>query len=122
MNQRYRERPALFEVDFEPAGFEWIDCDDRDRSILAWLRFGRNGQFLVCVCNFTPVVREAYRLGVPAKGKYRYVLNTDSSEFGGSGIDQDGPVEAEDVPAHGRDLSIVLTLPPLATLWLELSP
>jgi len=122
MNQRYRERPALFEVDFEPAGFEWIDCDDRDRSILAWLRFARNGRFLVCVCNFTPVVREAYRLGVPAKGKYRFVLNTDSSEFGGSGLQQGNVIEAEEVPAHGRDLSIVLTLPPLATLWLELSP
>jgi 1,4-alpha-glucan branching enzyme len=122
LNHCYRESPALFEQDFEPAGFEWIECDDAEHSIYAWLRRAKNGDFIICVCNFTPVVRRHYRLGVPRPGGYRVVLNTDDAEFGGSKTEVTGNtrmlLETQNAPAQGRPQSIPLTLPPLATLWL----
>ena len=118
MNRAYASLPPLYEVDFEPAGFEWIDWGDRDNSVLSWIRRDRKGRPVICVSNFTPVVREGYRLGCPEPGQYLEALNTDRTEFGGSGVGNPEPVEAEDQPMHDRPYSLCLTLPPLATVFL----
>ncbi|HET6564636.1 MAG TPA: alpha amylase C-terminal domain-containing protein, partial [Xanthomonadales bacterium] len=122
LNHYYRQSPALFELDFVPGGFDWIDCNDAEHSIYAWLRRAKDGRLVICVCNFTPVVRHDYCLGVPQPGQYRVVLNTDAAEFGGSGIEvtssKHNKLETQNAPAQGRPQSIQLTLPPLATLWL----
>ena len=117
LNQLYRGMPALHAQDCEPGGFEWIDANDSDQSVFSYLRRGRDERDVaVVVCNFTPVVRHDYRLGVPFGGAYIERLNTDSDLYGGSNVGNAGRVEAEDVAAHGRPCSIAITLPPLATL------
>ncbi|MBI4183530.1 MAG: 1,4-alpha-glucan branching protein GlgB [Proteobacteria bacterium] len=119
LNRLYRERRALHELDCESDGFRWIDCADVEQSVVSYLRLAREaGEFAVVVCNFTPVVRPGYRVGVPAPGRYAERLNTDATEYGGSGVGNLGGVEAEAVPWHGQPCSLVLTLPPLATLVL----
>jgi 1,4-alpha-glucan branching enzyme len=120
MNHRYRELPALYEQDFDPQGFEWIASDDADHSIYAWIRRARHGsKCVICVCNFTPVVRQSFYLGVPQAGRYRVVLDTDAKEFGGSGAGDSDWLQSEVRTAHGQAQSITLTLPPLSTLWLQ---
>ncbi|HSK99623.1 MAG TPA: 1,4-alpha-glucan branching protein GlgB [Rubrobacteraceae bacterium] len=120
LNDLYRSTPALHEVDFEPAGFEWLEGGDRQNSVVSFLRRGtRPEDFVIVVCNFTPVVRQSYRVGVPAEGRYEEVLNTDNHRYGGSGVANEGPIEAEPVPASGRQHSLPLTLPPLATVILK---
>jgi 1,4-alpha-glucan branching enzyme len=119
LNHCYRELPALYQQDFNANGFEWIECNDADHSIYAWLRRARNGRHVICVCNFTPVVRESFRLGVPEAGRYQVVLNTDSRKFGGTGLGETEYLESTAHAAHGRAQSLMLTLPPLATLWLQ---
>ncbi|MDR1710103.1 MAG: 1,4-alpha-glucan branching protein GlgB, partial [Candidatus Accumulibacter sp.] len=121
LNHLYRQSPALYEVDFEPVGFEWISANDPDNSVIAFLRRSRDGsRILVCVCNFTPVIRRGYRIGVPGPGTYRERLNTDSHYYGGSDVGNEfGAVDAQSRSAHGRPWSIELTLPPLAALYLE---
>jgi 1,4-alpha-glucan branching enzyme len=120
LNTLYKATPALYEVDFEPAGFEWIEGGDRTNSVVSFLRRARESEdFVVVVSNFTPVVRHGYRIGVPASGTYEEVLNTDDTRYAGSGVGNAGGVEAEDVPAHGRLHSLSLTLPPLATIVLK---
>ena len=118
---RYRERPALHELDCDPAGFEWVDAGDAAASVLSFLRkAGRAGEPpVLVVCNFTPVPREGYRIGVPTGGTWRELVNTDAEVYGGSGWGNLGGVVAEDVPAHGRPFSLPLTLPPLACLYLS---
>jgi 1,4-alpha-glucan branching enzyme len=119
LNRLYRDVPALHELDCDPAGFEWIDCNDIEHSVVSYLRKGRDpGSFVVVVCNFTPVPRPGYRIGVPCPGLYRERINTDAGDYGGSGIGNSGMVEAEPVSCHGRPASLCLTLPPLATLLL----
>jgi 1,4-alpha-glucan branching enzyme len=120
LNHLYREVPALHRLDTEPAGFEWIDCTDVDQSVLSFLRRGGGGEddIAVVVCNFTPVVREGYRVGVPCGGAYAERLNTDAAYYGGSNLGNCGRVESEPVPAHGRPHSLNIVLPPLATLVL----
>jgi 1,4-alpha-glucan branching enzyme len=119
LNRIYRAEPALWEADHEPAGFEWIDADDADENVLAYLRVAPSaGRRLACVCNFSPVRRE-YLLALPAAGTYRVVLNTDDEQFGGSGASPCASVEAGAQPHRGRDFSALVQLPPLATLWLE---
>ena len=113
-----RTAPALHELDAEPAGFEWIACDDRAASVLSFLRRGRGGPPIVVVCNFTPVVRRDYRVGVPAGGAWRERLNSDAASYGGGGLGNGGSVAAEEEPAHGRPFSLRLTLPPLGVLFL----
>ncbi|MEM8817805.1 MAG: 1,4-alpha-glucan branching protein GlgB [Pseudomonadota bacterium] len=115
LNAVYRETPALYERDFSEDGFEWLDWEDRDNSILAWLRRDHHGGFAICISNFTPVVRQDYRLGVPEDGRYRELLNSDDERYGGSGI-RNAPVQAETAAAHGRPYSIRLSVPPLATI------
>jgi 1,4-alpha-glucan branching enzyme len=117
LNGLYRTQPALHQVDFSPDGFQWIDCDDSDASVVSFLRRARDPEdFLVFVCNFTPVVREGYRIGVPRGGFYHERINTDGAIYGGSNVGNAGNVLAEPVPTHGQPQSLMLTLPPLATL------
>ena len=118
LNQLYREEPALHERDCDPAGFEWIDCDDAESSVVSLLRKGQStATLVVAVCNFTPVPRWGYRLGVPRGGFWREALNSDAVEYGGSGVGNLGGVETEPVAHHGRPCSLVLTLPPLSVMF-----
>jgi 1,4-alpha-glucan branching enzyme len=119
LNALLRETGALHELDFSPEGFEWIDCNDTEASVLAFLRRDRMGHLLLAVCNFTPVVRESYRLGVPQGGAWRECLNSDAPAYGGSGQGNLGIVRAAPVASHGRPFSLALRLPPLAALLLR---
>ncbi len=120
LNRLYRAEPALHQVEFEPAGFEWIDCRDSEQSVLSFVRHARDSRnAVVCVCNFTSVPRHHYRVGVPRPGFYAEVLNSDSAIYGGSNLGNMGGVSSEPVPWHGRPHSILLTLPPLAAVWLR---
>jgi 1,4-alpha-glucan branching enzyme len=120
LNSLYRSQPALFEVDFDPAGFEWIDCRDGQQSVVSFLRRAKNpDDFVVFGSNFTPVPRFGYRVGVPVGGYYRELLNSDASIYGGSNLGNVGGTMADAVPAHGHSFSLVLTLPPLATVVLK---
>ena len=121
LNHLYRDEPALHELDCEPEGFDWIDGNDADQSILSYVRYSRHhGRVAVVVCNFTPIVRTDYRLGVPRGGYYRERVNTDAGEYGGSGVGNAGGRMAEQIPCHGKPFSLNLTVPPLATLILTL--
>ncbi|MGB8339690.1 MAG: 1,4-alpha-glucan branching protein GlgB [Burkholderiales bacterium] len=115
LNRVYRDMPALHECDCEPRGFEWIDFTDRDQSVIVFLRRGRlDNAMVVVACNFTPVPREGYRIGVPRPGHYRVIINTDSAHYGGSSFGNASGVDAVAVPCHGREYSLTVTLPPLA--------
>jgi 1,4-alpha-glucan branching enzyme len=119
VNRLYRATPALHEIDFEPRGFEWIAADDRDASVIAFVRHpGRGGPVLV-VCNFTPVPRTNYIIGAPRPGFWREVLNSDSTWYGGSGMGNLGGARTTPTPAHGRFQSLTLTLPPLSTSYFQ---
>ncbi len=117
LNRLYRTHPALHQVDFEPAGFQWIDCNDWEGSLVSFTRRARDPEdLLLFVCNFTPVVRHGYRIGVPRGGRYRELLNTDAEVYGGSNVGNAGGAMAEAVPYHGHPQSLVLRVPPLAAL------
>jgi 1,4-alpha-glucan branching enzyme len=117
LNWLYRREPALFEVDDSYQGFEWIDLQDAESSIITFIRFARNREdFIVFACNFTPVPREGYRIGVPKAGLYRELFNTDSELFGGANLGNAGAVMAEEIPFHGRPASLNVTIPPLAVV------
>ena len=121
LNRLYAATPALYQRDFVPEGFEWIDHTDADRSVLAFARHGSDpGSMVVVVCNFTPVVQQASRIGVPRAGVYVERINTDSAHYGGSNVGAPfGEITAEEVPWHGKAHSLQLTLPPLATVIFE---
>ena len=117
LNRVYAAEPPLHEVDFDTAGFQWIDCNDSEKSVVSLIRRSKNGdQFLVAVLNFTPVPREGYRIGVPQAGSYHEVINSDADVYGGGNVGNGGSVEAESIPSHGYQHSITLTLPPLGFL------
>ena len=119
LNRLYRSEPALHELDCEPAGFEWIDCGDAESSVVSLIRKGKSSPNLVLmVCNFTPVPRQEYRIGAPHGGFWREALNSDATEYGGSGMGNRGGVDADPWPQHGRSFSLALTLPPLSVLFL----
>jgi 1,4-alpha-glucan branching enzyme len=123
LNYLYRELPALHERDCEPDGFEWIEAGDEENSVLAFVRRGRDPERpVLAVCNFTPVPRKDYRVGVPLGGLWRECLNTDSTHYGGSDTGNGGGVRAANVGAHGRPHSVTLTLPPLGTVIFEHAP
>jgi 1,4-alpha-glucan branching enzyme len=119
LNHLYRSLSALHELDCEQEGFSWIDCHDSESSVVAFLRRSHaHDHFVVVVCNLTPVARYGYKVGVPAPGGYREVLNTDSECYGGSNVGNLGRVQTEPTPRHGHPQSLTLTLPPLATVVL----
>ncbi|GHC99177.1 1,4-alpha-glucan branching enzyme GlgB [Pseudorhodoferax aquiterrae] len=124
LNRVLRHHPALHAQDSRPAGFEWIEADDAQHSIFAFVRHGREeGQTMLVVCNLTPVVRRDWRLGVPRPGRWHERLNTDSVHYGGSNAGTPwGVAGTEPIPSHGRTHSVLLTLPPLATVFLEWTP
>ncbi|HEX4024077.1 MAG TPA: 1,4-alpha-glucan branching protein GlgB [Steroidobacteraceae bacterium] len=120
LNRFYRDTPALYELDFSPEGFEWIDHSDSESSVIAFLRKDKSQRGMVLVvCNFTPVPRPNYRLGAPCGGRWRECLNSDAPRYGGSGQGNMGGVDASPLPAHGRFHSLTLTLPPLGVLFLR---
>jgi 1,4-alpha-glucan branching enzyme len=118
MNRLYRETPALHVHDCRPEGFDWIEANDAEASVYAWLRRGRaEDAQVVAVVNMTPVER-SWRLGLPAQGRWREILNTDAAAYGGGNRGNLGGVETEPLPWHGQAQSALVTLPPLAALWL----
>ena len=120
LNRYYRDTPALYEQDFTADGFEWVDCNDADSSVLSFLRKDlTRGTVVLVICNFTPVVRSHYRVGVPRGGAWRECLNSDAADYGGSGQGNQGAVMADDHSTHGRSHSLTLTLPPLGVLFLS---
>jgi len=120
LNRLYVSHPALHSLDCQARGFEWLVADDAAQSVFAWLRRDDDGGMMIVVSNFTPVARGGYRIGVvDGAGAWKVVLDTDAEEFGGSGFSSDHQSLAVDsLPAHGRNASIAVDLPPLATLFL----
>ncbi len=120
LNQFYVDHKAFWEVDFDWNGFQWIDCDDTDNSVISFLRKAEDSDdYVLVICNFTPEIHHDYRVGVPEKGIYREVFNSDAERFGGSGAGNEGDIVSEDVKWHKREQSIVLTIPPLSTMYLR---
>jgi 1,4-alpha-glucan branching enzyme len=120
LNRAYRELPALHELDCEADGFEWIEANDAEHSIYAFVRKSRNGKRpVLVVSNFTPVLQGGCRIGVTGPGFYQERINTDADIYGGSNAGNVGGVEAEQVESHGREWSVRLTIPGLSTLILE---
>ena len=119
LNRVYRACPALHELDFDPAGFAWENCHDSDQSVLSFFRKDKAGRSVLVICNFTPVPRENYAVGVGVDGFWREVLNSDSSMYGGSGMGNMGQVRAEPIPVHGQPYSLNLVLPPLGVLYFQ---
>ena len=114
LNTLYRGQSLLYESDFNAAGFEWVDCKDSQRSIISFLRRGLTADDqILFVCNFTPVVRENYRVGVPLEGSWKEILNSDAPLYGGSGQGNFGGLSAIPLPIHGRPFTLNMTLPPL---------
>jgi len=119
LNRLYTASPALYQQDFSGEGFEWIDHQDAQRSLLSFVRKGRGGELMLVVCNFAPVVHHGLRLGVPRAGQWREMLNTDSSHYGGSNVGTPlAAASSQPVASHGREHSITITVPPLATVFL----
>jgi 1,4-alpha-glucan branching enzyme len=126
LNALYRREPALHQRDFSPEGFEWIDANDSDNSVLSFVRHGdesgrsREGGSpsspVLVICNFTPVPRHGYRVGLPKPGAWREVMNSDAPIYGGSGVGNMGRVESEAVSWHGRAQSALITIPPLGVV------
>ncbi|MGH7106456.1 MAG: alpha amylase C-terminal domain-containing protein, partial [Acetobacteraceae bacterium] len=120
LNHLYRREAALHRRDCEAEGFRWITADDAEQSVFAWLRFGETDDPPVAIiCNFTPVPRSFYRIGLPCAGEWREILNSDATDYGGAGLGNMGGVLATDIAAHGLPASAEITVPPLATLYLR---
>jgi 1,4-alpha-glucan branching enzyme len=119
LNHMYRENKALHHFDFEPSGFDWIDCHDAAQSVLTFIRRSSHNDFVIVGLNFTPIPRERYRIGVPEAGVYQEILCTDSAYYGGSNMGNGAGLVSEPVPWMGRPHSIEFTLPPLAGVALR---
>jgi 1,4-alpha-glucan branching enzyme len=120
LNLIYRAEPALYQLDYNPAGFRWIDCNDNENSVISLVRYARDpNDALVMVFNFTPVPRAEYRIGVPQPGYYAELLNSDGSIYGGSNVGNGGGVQSEAIAAHGFAHSLRLVVPPLGCLYLK---
>jgi 1,4-alpha-glucan branching enzyme len=120
LNRVYRSEHAMHEIDFDPAGFQWIDCNDSENSVVSFIRRARNADdFVVSVLNFTPVPRDGYRIGVPVAGPYLELVNSDGDLYGGSNVGNGGAIFSEPIASHGCDQSLRLTLPPLGFLLLK---
>jgi 1,4-alpha-glucan branching enzyme len=120
--QLYRDEPALHELDCRPEGFEWVDASDWEQSIVAFLRRAHSGETVLVMCNFTPVPRHNYRIGVPFAGYWREIANSDAEVYGGSGQGNYGGLHTTPAPSHGRPASLNLTLPPLGAVVLKGEP
>ena len=119
LNRTYKEIPPLWEQDFAPEGFHWIDANDADNNVLSFYRVSAdNSLHLVCLCNLSPIVREGFRMGLPKESAYTEVINTDSERYGGSNVGNMGTVRSERTEWHGLPHSAPVTLPPLAVVWL----
>ena len=119
LNRFYRKTPALWENDLDWDGFTWLVPDDNHNNVIVFLRRDRRGRELVCAVNFSPVLRENYRFGVPERAEYKEVFNTDAPQWGGSGAINETPIPVEAVPSHGRETSIAVRIPPLGTVYLR---
>ena len=119
LNRFYKRNAPMWEIDYSWEGFSWISSDDSANSVIAFRRMDSKGDELIVVCNFTPVTRENYRIGVPDKGTYRVVLNTDSPEFGGFGVKTQKTYTSKPIPMHSFKQSISLTLPGMSVLYLK---
>ena len=120
LNKLYRKHSELWEADSDPGGFSWIEADNAAENVIAFCRVSPStGKEVICVCNFSPIVREGHRIGLPRKGSYKQILNTDNEKYCGGGFGVVRSIKAEKVPAHGLDYSAAITLPPLATMWFE---
>jgi len=120
LNHLYKENAPFWEIDHYYTGFEWIWCDDADNSIVSFVRKDDHGNQILCVFNFTPVVRNDYRLGAPTRGKWKEIFNTDASMFGGSNVGNFGEVWTQDIPWQNRQWSLNIKLPPLAAVYFKL--
>ena len=119
LNLVYRDQPALHQADFDWSGFAWIDANDSDNSVLSFIRFGQNpDDFIIVISNFTPVIREHYRIGVPTAGTYRELINSDLDIYGGGHVGNRHELTSQALRHHGREHTLTLTIPPLATLFL----
>ncbi len=120
LNKFYCDNPAFWQIDFDWNGFQWIDPNDNDNSVVSFIRKAKDPKdYIIAVCNFTPEVRVGYRIGVPDKGAYVEVFNSDLEEFGGSGVKNEGDLMTQDVAWHNRGQSIEIRVPPLATIYLK---
>jgi 1,4-alpha-glucan branching enzyme len=120
LNHFYRSEPAMYELDNQPGGFDWLDCSDAGASTLSFIRRGKTtDDFILCVLNFTPIVRDGYRIGVPSAGYWQEMLNSDSSLYWGSNVGNSGGVFAEPIPMHNQPFSISLNLPPLGAMFFK---
>lgn len=121
INHFYLENSPLWEIDFSWEGFSWISNDDYTQSCISFRRIDKKGKEIIVVCNFQPVLRENYSIGVPIDGTYSEIFNTDSAEFGGSGITNSSAIRSDGAPMHGFEQSITLTLPPLSVMFFKLT-
>jgi len=121
LNHLYQSLDALYDQDFDQQGFDWIDCHDSEQSVVSFIRRARDGRFVIVALNFTPVLREHYRLGVPAAGYYSEALNSDAACYGGSNQGNGAGLQAEPTAWMNQPHSIEMTLPPLAGVILTLS-
>ena len=119
INLFYKKNRPLWEVDDSWEGFSWISSDDKDNSVIAFRRIDAAGKEVIAVCNFTTVERQDYRIGVPKKGNYKVVFNSDDEKYGGEGRGDKEKIRAEAVNMHGFEQSISLDLPPLSTIYLK---
>ncbi len=120
LNKLYKEETALYEKSFDPEGFEWVDFNDSESSVMSFLRKGNDpGDSILIICNLTPVPRENYRIGVPEDGTWRELFNSDDQNFGGSNVRNPQVVKSETLPVHGKNYSLALTLPPMGVIYLK---
>jgi 1,4-alpha-glucan branching enzyme len=119
LNRVYAAEPALHDQDFEGSGFEWIDCNDNENSVVSLIRRATSGDIVVAILNFTPVPRDGYRIGVPVAGAYDELINSDAEVYGGGNLGNAGVVFTESVASHGHEQSLRLNLPPLGCLLLK---
>lgn len=120
LNKFYVDHKEFWQVDFDWGGFEWIDCDNAEDSMISFIRRADNGDFVVVICNFTPAVRHGARFGVPEPGTYEEVFNSDAAKFGGSNVVNENDIPAQEVPWNNKSYSIQITVPPLATVYIQL--
>jgi 1,4-alpha-glucan branching enzyme len=122
LNFLYKQEPALWELDYDPQGFTWIDANNAEQSVISFIRKSRNpDESIVMVCNFTPIVYHHFRVGVPSSNRMYELMNSDNERFGGSGCINNGHYDAQPIPYHNQAYSIEMTIPPLATVMLKTS-